>query len=476
MAEKLYEKIALELQERIHKGYYAVGTKLPSIRHLAKEYQVSISTIQQAYLVLEESGFTEVKPKSGHYVKQPSQTPNLPKATKPVQMPLKVRQWEQMCHLISEAEDGQLLNLGWAIPNVSAPSLKPLTKAASEITRSLGEKIFNYDYIRGSKKLREQIARIGIEAGSHVHPEEIIVTSGCQEALVSSLRVVTSPGDIVAIDSPCFFGAIQAIEANGLKALEIPTHPKTGISIDALELALEQWPIKALMITPTCNNPLGYTMPDANKKALLACTENYDLPIIEDDIYGDLSFKYPRPKSLKSFDTQGRVILCSSFSKTVAPGLRIGWVSAGRYAEKVMHMKYVSSLSSGTLQQMALSDFIATGGYERHLRKMRANYKAARDITLDLIQRHFPANTRVSDPDGGFLLWLELDSAIDTTELNLKLREIGITIAPGEMFSASGKYKNQLRLNFSSAPSEVFEWGIKAIGKQCYQMLDFNTH
>jgi DNA-binding transcriptional MocR family regulator len=263
---------------------------------------------------------------------------------------------------------------------------------------------------------------------------------------------------------------MQAIKAHGLKALEIPTHPETGISIEALELALEQWPIKAIQITPTCNNPLGYTMPVEHKKRLLELTAKKDIPIIEDDIYGDLSYVAPRPPSIKSFDTEGRVLLCSSFSKTLAPGLRVGWVAPGRYVNQVLHMKYVVTASTSTLPQMGIAEFIAQGGYERHLRKMRIQYEKSRDVMISWIEKYFPEQTRISYPQGGFLLWVELPFDLDTVELNSRTMQRGVSLAPGVLFSATGKYRNCMRLNFTEQPSAKNENAVKTIAEEIFKM------
>ncbi|MGB0733841.1 MAG: PLP-dependent aminotransferase family protein, partial [Pontibacterium sp.] len=325
MVEKLYEKIAATLMERIEKGFYTAGHKLPSIRVLAGEYQVSISTAQEAYRLLEERGYSEVRPKSGHFVK-PRVDVNQPKLPTPDQFPVKVSLWDKVLTMLSAEETTNQFNLGWAVPDLEAQTLKPLLKSMSQLNRNADIRLLGYDRVNGCAALRTQVARLAVESGCQLSPDEIIITSGCQEALSCALRAVTEPGDVVAIDSPCYFGAAQTIEVCGLKALEIPTHPETGISIEALELALEQWPIKAIAITPTCNNPLGYTVPDEHKARIVELCNKYDIALIEDDIYGDLSFQYPRPRTVKSFDTQGRVILCSSFSKTLAPGFRVGWL------------------------------------------------------------------------------------------------------------------------------------------------------
>lgn len=464
---KLYEKVAQNLSERIQNGYYPSGEKLPSIRNLSQSHNVSISTAQEAYRLLEEWGLAEVRPKSGYYVLAQKNKCTLPSTTIPEQSPFEVEQWEQVLELLCFNTRADRVSLSRAVPNLESPTLKPLFRTLSEYNRRASPDVFGYEHLRGSEKLRLQIARVMIDAGSQVHPDEIITTTGCQEALAACLRTVTQPGDVVAIDSPSYYGMMQTIKAYGLKALEIPTHPQDGMSMEALQLALEQWPIKAILITPTFNNPLGYSMPDAAKQKLLEITNSFDLPIIEDDIYGDLACHAPRPRSVKSFDTEGRVMLCSSFSKTIIPGLRVGWMAPGRYFKQVMHTKYVFSGSCAGLPQDAIAEFIAQGGYERHLRKMRLEYQRNRNAMTALIQKHLPADTRISQPSGGFLLWVELPEHINTTELSTRCREHGIGIAPGEIFTASRKYRNCMRVTCAEPINGQIEKAVETIGKLC---------
>lgn len=468
---KLYEQVAKNLKERIDQGYYHTGDKLPSVRAISQEHGVSISTAQEAYGLLSDNGTVEARPKSGYYVLQQQAPPQLPKTSSPVTQPLVVAHWQKLLYMINEYGNSNVTKLSLALPDLTTPTLTPLNRIISELNRTMGPRILNYDDAKGSIELRHQIARISIDSGCRIHPDEVITTQGCQEALSCSLRAVTEPGDIVVVDSPSFFGSIQAIKINGVKALEIPTNPETGISLEALELALDQWPVKACMLTPTNNNPLGYSMPDQNKVRLLELLQKYDIPLIEDDIYGDLNYKLPRPRTVKSFDTEGRVILCSSFSKSIAPGLRVGWVVPGRYRDHVMMAKYLTSLSSPTLNQLAIAEFIAQGYYEKHLRKVRAIYQRNRDLVICWLNRYLPEGIRISYPQGGYLLWVELPNNLDSEELNRRAGEQGIGIAPGTLFSASGKYKNYMRISCASNQQDQVENAIQIIGQICQEMI-----
>ncbi|WP_213878186.1 PLP-dependent aminotransferase family protein [Pseudomonas sp. dw_358] len=467
----LYVNLAELLGSRIEQGLYRPGDRLPSVRALSVEHGVSLSTVQQAYRVLEDNGLAAPRPKSGYYVSEARQLPALPAISRAAQRPVEISQWDLVVELIRSVPRKDVVQLGRGMPDIQAPTLKPLLRSMARLSRHEDMPGLYYDTVQGTLALREQIARLLLDSGCHLAPSDLVVTTGCHEALSSSIRAVCEPGDIVAVDSPSFFGAMQTLKGLGMKALEIPTDPITGISLEALELALEQWPIKAIQLTPSCNNPLGYVMPESRKRDLLTLAQRFDVAIIEDDVYGDLAFSYPRPRTLKSFDEDGRVLLCSSFSKTLAPGLRIGWVAPGRYLDRVLHMKYISTGCTATQPQLGIADFIRDGHYEPHVRRMRAQYQRSRDQMTDWVMRYFPPGTRASRPQGGFMLWIELPAGFDTLRLNRALLDQQVQVAVGSIFSASGKYRNCLRMNFASKPDAVIEQAVQRVGAAARSQL-----
>jgi DNA-binding transcriptional MocR family regulator len=467
----LYVNLAELLGARIEQGLYRPGDRLPSVRALSTEHGVSVSTVQQAYRVLEDSGLAVPRPKSGYFVSQRRDLPALPVTGRPMQRPVDISQWDQVVELMRAVPSKDVVQLGRGMPDLTSPTLKPLMRALGQLSRDQDMPGLYYDTIYGTQALRDQVARVLVDSGCRLGASDLVITTGCHEALSSSIRAVCEPGDIVAVDSPSFFGAMQALKGLGMKALEIPTDPVTGISLEALELALEQWPIKAIQLTPNCNNPFGYVMPEPRKRALLTLAQRFDVAIIEDDVYGDLAFNYPRPRTIKSFDEDGRVLLCSSFSKTLAPGLRIGWVAPGRYLERVLHMKYISTGCTATQPQLAIADFIAGGHFEPHLRRMRTQYQRNRDLMIDWVMQSFPAGTRVSRPQGGFMLWIELPEHFDTLKLNRQLLDQNVQIAVGSIFSASGKYRNCLRMNYASRPDARIEAAVRTVGATATRLL-----
>ncbi|MDR9751021.1 PLP-dependent aminotransferase family protein [Pseudomonas sp. SZMC_28357] len=467
----LYVNLAELLGTRIEQGFYRPGDRLPSVRALSVEHGVSLSTVQQAYRMLEDGGLATPKPKSGYFVPVSRELPELPAVGRPAQRPVEISQWDQVLELIRTKVNKDVVQLGRGMPDISTPTMKPLLRGLARISRRQDMPGLYYDNIYGTFELREQIARLMLDSGCQLSADDLVITTGCHEALSTSIRAICEPGDIVAVDSPSFHGAMQTLKGLGMKALEIPTDPLTGISLEALELALEQWPIKVIQLTPNCNNPLGYIMPESRKRALILLAQRFDVAIIEDDVYGELAYTYPRPRTIKSFDEDGRVLLCSSFSKTLAPGLRIGWVAPGRYLERVLHMKYISTGSTAPQPQIAIAEFLKGGHFEPHLRRMRTQYQRNRDVMIDWVTRYFPAGTRASRPQGSFLLWVELPETFDSLKLNRELYGQGVQIAVGSIFSASGKYRNCLRMNYAAKPTPQIEEAVRKVGAAAIKLL-----
>ncbi|KAG4079426.1 hypothetical protein HA402_000632 [Bradysia odoriphaga] len=277
----------------------------------------------------------------GYFVRCSSNLPALPALCSHAQRPVEISQWENTLEFLKASTQENVLHLGVGTPDLSGPGLKILSRLLARISLHQSEEVLDHDSIYGTLALREQIARLMLDSGNHQSAENIIITSGCHGALAIALGAVCQPGDIVAVDSPSFHGAMQTLKGMGMKVIEIPTDPVHA--------------------------------GNERKKALLTLAQRYDVAIIEDDVYGALAYQYPRLPTIASFDEDGRVLLCSSFSKTVAPGLRVGWISPGRYLEKALHMKYISAGRVPTLPQLAMAEFIKQGHYLQHLRRSAAN-------------------------------------------------------------------------------------------------------
>ncbi len=391
--------------------------------------------------------------------------PEPPAISRPTVKPVPVTGQELVLRLVQAANEPDFVQLGAAVPAPDFLPTRAIQRALSAAARAGGANLATYQFPPGSPQLRRQIARRMAYAGCQVAPDEIVITSGCQEALILALRAVAGPGDVVAIESPSFYGLLQAIDSLGLKALEIPTDPATGISLEALELALEKWPVRACALTANFSNPLGGIMPVEKKQALVALLARHDIPLIEDDIYGDLGFEGERPQALRAFDETGGVIYCASFSKTLSPGLRVGWMVPGRWREQVEYLKYVTSLAAPTLSQRAVADFLHHGGYDRHLRQVRGAYARQVALMTRAVGKYFPAGTRVTQPRGGFVLWVELPGQLDALSLCQRALEQRISIAPGPVFSASGKYRNCIRLNCAQPWNDALDHAMMRLGR-----------
>lgn len=464
----LYQQIADKISTNIAAGIYLPGKRLPGVRQLSQQFGVSVSTIVQAQQQLEDIGLLTARPRSGYYVTQKSwPIPAPPVATHTRLQPTAVTGQELVLQLAHLTNHPNFIQLGAAVPDTSFMPLRALQRSLSKTVRQHHTQAAAYSFPPGLPEFRQQIVRRMHMAGSTVQAADILVTNGCQEALSLALQTVAARGDIVAIESPTFYGLLQVIESLGMQALEIPTDPHTGINLRALELALEQWNLKACVLMPNFSNPLGSIMPDQNKRKLLALAIQHELVVIEDDIYGDLGFSAERPKSLYSFaqNTQAQVIYCSSFSKTIAPGLRSGWmVPPPALFRRLEYLKYVSNLATPTLSQLALTDFLAAGGYERHLRRIKLYYAQQISLFTQAISQYFPPGTRVTQPAGGFVIWVELNKNIDTLQLSHRMLEHKTSIAPGQIFSASQKYRHCLRLNCAQPWGTELEQALRTLG------------
>lgn len=469
----LYNDIAHQITQRIHKGVYHPGMRLPGVRHLSTQFGVSISTIVQAQRQLENSGLLEARPRSGYYVTH--QVPlrlKTPHPSRPELKPIAVTGQALVLQLAQAANHDAIAHLGAAVPDASFLPLAAFQRSLSHIVRQHGRRTANYIFPPGLPELQHQIAKRMYLFGSNVDSNEVLITNGCQEAITLALQAVAQPGDTIAIESPTFYGLLQVIDALGMKALEIPTDPQEGISIPALTLALEQWTVKACVVIPNFSNPLGCLMTDDKKRQLVQLAHRHNMVLIEDDIYGDLGFSGERPRSLHSFDPLGKVIYCSSFSKTLSPGLRLGWMVAGAYFQPVEYLKYIANLAAPTMQQMAVAHYLEQNSYERYLRQAQSNYQRQVSLFTHAISKYFPANTRVTQPKGGFVLWVELDSKINALVLCQQALEARISIVPGQIFSASQKYQNFIRLNCAHPWTSTLEQALQYLGQLVFKLIE----
>ena len=459
-----YEQLAQFIEQQVRSGTLAPGAPAPSLRELSRQHGASLTTAVQAYRLLEDRGVLSARPQSGFYVHGTRLVPPVPNASKASARPRDVSQSGLMRALLEHASDERFVALGCAIPSVELLASRRLDGLLARTARTDGARHNVYLEARGWPALRHEIARRALRWGHAANVDQIVVTCGATEALALALKAVARPGDVIGIESPTYFGLLQLLRAQGLQAVELATSAETGVRIDALRDTLRQHKLRACVLSSSFSNPLGFTMPEADKLAVLRLLRQHRATLIEDDVYGDLHFDAVRPPPFKALDRHDNVLYCASFSKTLAPGYRMGWIDAGPRVDQVIEAKFSTTLCGPVLQQVALAEYLACGGYDHHLRRLRRLLAGTMQRMAHEVALTFPAGTRLSRPRGGFVLWVELDKRVDTRALFLAALEQGVCLAPGAIFSATGQHGHCLRLSGGQGWSPRLQAGIGVVG------------
>ena len=462
----LYRDLAQQICEAMRAGSLHVGDRVPSVRRLSKQHKVSISTAVQALRYLENQRLIEARPKSGFFVARQPQELAEPEESRPPRSARYVHTPSLQRDYIEAFSAPNTVPLGAVLPPSGMFPGERLAKLLAAAARRNPTMTVTYPvYSPGAEELRRVIARRALDSGMRIAAEDVIVTAGALEAVMLALRAVARPGDAIALESPTHFMLLQAIEGLGMKALEIPTHPRSGMSVDALDLASQKrGAVRAVLLLPTFSNPLGATIPEEQRKRLVQLCSEREIPIIENDVYGEVSFEETRPRPLKSWDRTGNVLLCSSFSKTLAPGLRVGWIVAGRYQQQVEMLRLAGFTFTPHIPQLALAQFITNGGYDLHLRKLRSSLREQAGRLRETVATSFPATSRLTQPRGGYVLWVELPAHIDSVELFRRARAESITLAPGPLFTSTDRFRNCIRLSFAHNWSRSIEDAVARVG------------
>ncbi|MBP0595741.1 PLP-dependent aminotransferase family protein [Paraburkholderia sp. LEh10] len=466
----IYEKLADDIERLIRQGVYRHGERLPSVRQTSQQHRISISTVIRAYLLLESRGLLTSRPQSGYFANfregdEARQALDLrPSRPIPISSPVDVSRLVLSTLRSIGVDDA--LPLGSPYPDPGLFPFERINRYAYDIGRGKSRWGVTDALPPGNPNLVRQIARRYLENGMAVDPNEVIITVGATEAINLCLQAVAKPGDVIAVESPTFYAMLHAIERLGMKAIEVSTHPEYGIDIDALDAIADSQSVAACMVMPNFQNPLGFQMPDERKRKLVEFATRRDIPVIENGVYNELYFGNSHPSTLKSYDRKGLILHCSSFSKSLTAAYRIGWALPGRYRDQVEKLKFLNTLTSPTIPQQAIAEYLERDGYEHHLRRVRKAYAQQANLMKVVVSRFFPPGTRMSNPAGGYVLWIELPPKVDAMRLyNLALDE-GITIGPGYMFSVSdATYKNFIRLNYSSPWTSEIEQAVITIGK-----------
>ncbi|MEZ6185857.1 MAG: PLP-dependent aminotransferase family protein [Planctomycetota bacterium] len=468
---KRYEALAARVQGMIQAGTLPAGERLTSVRRMSRQQGVSVSTVTAAYRLLEARGLIEARPQSGYFVRASRchRVP-APRVSRPSSRARVPQVWEVAQQLAEAARSDALVPLGNADPPdallPAAGLMRRLRGLGREATRAV-----NYGNPLGEIELRTQIARRMLQAGCTLDAGDLLITHGCFEAVQLALRATCQPGDAVAVESPVHFILLQMLQVLGLKVVELPAHPRTGLDVDALAPLLERRRVRAVLCTPVFHNPLGAVIPPPRLRELVRLCATHEVPLIEDDVYGELGFGLERPPVAKAYDPDGWVLHCSSFSKTICPGFRVGWIAPGRFADAVRRVKFVTNFVTATPLQLALSAFLRDGAYERAVRRASRSYATTALRCRDAVARHFPSGTTVSDPQGGMVLWVGLPEGVDGAALYASALEAGISVVPGHMFSAQGRFRNYVRLAFPHPWSDALGAAVAELGRLATGLL-----
>lgn len=466
----LYEQLAEDVEQRVRSGALRPGDRLPSVRDLRSRRALSPATILRAYALLESRGLVHSRPRSGYFVAPQAMTPVSSTPDRPT-VPVTVDVSELVFHILSATRERRLLPFGSAFPSPLLFPLHTLANALGRSARTLDPWTTVTDLPPGSEGLRLELARRYLALGVEVAADGILITNGAMEALNLCLQAVTRPGDVVAIESPAFYGALQAIERLGLRAVEVQTDPITGIDPDALRSVLDHHPVAACWFMSRFQNPLGASVPDTHRAAIVKLLADRQIPLVEDDVYGELYFGARPPRPYKCHDQTGLVMHCSGFAKCLAPGWRVGWVAAGRYAQRVERLKTMTSLATNIPAQEALAAYLRGGRYDTHLRRLRRRLASQQEEMLSAIARAFPQGTRATRAQGGYFTWVELPAGVDALALHRAAAAEGIGLSPGPLFSPQRAYTNCIRLNYGHPWDAALRQGITRLGALASALL-----
>lgn len=463
----LYEQLAADLEDMIRRGVLGPGDRLPSVRSLSRSRGISLSTVFQACYLLEARGLIRSRERSGWFVTRapPCRPPQPDAISSPPTEARTPDTGEVIFSILQGARKRDSAGLASPFPSPSLFPVGRLSQALSRAARGMHPHQVLDDLTPGNARLVRHIARCYQVQGISVGEQEIVITNGALEALHLCLASLTRPGDAVVVESPTFYGSLQALETLGLRAVQVSTHPADGIDLAALESALRRHAPRACWLMPNFQNPLGSLMPPERKRELVELLARHDVPLIEDDVYGELFFDDERPPPCRAFDAGGRVLHCSSFSKCLAPGFRIGWVAAGPHAHDIARRKLALSVGTSLPPQLALAEYLDHAGFQRHLHRLRACLASQQADLADAVHRHFPAGTLATRPRGGYFLWVELPPAFDAMRLYREAAAQGICIAPGPLFSVDQAFRNCLRLNYSCPEQARVEHALAALGR-----------
>lgn len=467
-----YEQVATKIEEIILKNQLKPGDKIPSVRDVVKELDVSLATVVQAYSVLEAKGIVISRPKSGYFVNSSLHNRLKSSGELPfVQVPERIEVNTLVTKMHQNLRKYVKINFSTLALSQELMPINRINKALVDASKETLNDNYEYPSLSGDPGLQKQIALHTIGWKKSIAQDDILITNGCIEAISLCLNAVTKPGDIVAIECPTYPGILQNLENKGLRVLKISIDPETGLNLDELERAIAENTIAACIFSPSCHSPLGCSMSEANKIRLVKMLGEKDIPLIEDDALGEIYFGASRPLPAKAYDEYDNVLYCSSFSKTITPGFRIGWVSGGKHHADVERVKYSTNISTNTVLQSAIGRYLESGTYHSHLKKLRVAVQQQTIRYRATISTHFPPGTNISLPTGGYSLWIELPDKISGLELQNRALRKGIGFCPGQVCSTSSTFVNYIRINCSHVYNNRIEQALHTLGDLVYALV-----
>ncbi len=471
----LYLQLADRIEEMISHGMFRPGDRIPSVRTTSTQHQVSVSTVLQAYTLLEDRRLIEARPKSGYYVRSPhtayASTLQTPAVSRRIPPAKSLSRFAPLMELVHDVVNPDFVRMGGAHPSPEVLPGRKLSRLMASLARQQNFSTISCDPAPGCQRFRTELSRRSLDWGCYLPPDDFVVTNGATEALYLALSAVAKPGETVIIESPTHYGVLNIMSQLGLKALAVPASPREGLDLQATRTVLQRQRVSAIVVVPNFCNPLGSCMPEVNRAALVQMAAEHEVPIIEDDVYGDLHFEGERPRCLKALDRTGSVLLCGSFSKTLAPGYRVGYISAGNFQDRVIQTKTAMNFCNAPLMALTVAEFLRNGGYEHHLRSLRRTFREQLILMREALAQAMPQRVKITDPQGGFVLWVELPQQVDALALFHEARKRHISIAPGHLFCPAGEYRHHMRISCGHLWSDRVGEAVKTLGQLVHAAL-----
>jgi 2-aminoadipate transaminase len=454
--------------DAIDAGRLSPGEKLPPTRALAGDAGVNHLTAARAYRRLAELGYVSASVGRGTFVRTlaPAKSEELGDDWQIYALPDRPPTYQQeiLADSFRFAGERDMISLATGFPSPNLFPADEIAGFAREVFEEHGQAVLNYLNPEGLFELRQQIAELGRRVGFGSSAEEIIVTSGAQQALDLVARALLQPGDVAAVESPTFAGGLGALRNTGARVIGVPVDGD-GLDVDALEQVLARHEVRLCLLQTASHNPTGVDLSPERRQRLADLAVERNMFVVEDGTYGDTRFETERPKALRS-EAPGHVIHVNSFSKVVGGGLRVGWIAArGPVWDRLATLKQSTDFHTATLTQHIAARYLASGAYGRNLEIARPYYSARRDAVMNALERHLAGEYRADAPLGGHHVWVTLERATDERSFYTEAVRQGVSFTPGGAVTAERSQRSSFRLSFSLLEPEQIDEGVKRLAR-----------